>query len=664
MAKKKVTANLKDEAEPRIAGRTRARLKRYRCPLKSFSIEDFKAFGSEQPIQLKPITLVFGANSAGKSSILHSLILGHHALHTGDLNAHRTEIGGESVDLGGFHQYVYRRDTGNEVVLRYDFQPPEAFTFRSDLLKSFEQFQIQIRIGFDSKDKIPRISGYSVKIEGDELFRMLAPPGGDMRVSLWETSHAVSEKLFEACLSFTAKRSGDERDRKVFDEGIYEVLDTIRIESDALPPYRFRDGAPSETGRDDIIRKMLLDKSGDSGTALRSALSLFLPRSLEDLLRDLHDLFAESVGHLEYLGPLRKLPRRHLDDEEVTGEERASGAFAWLKVMQDEEVRNKVNAWLGDPKRLQTPYKLEVRSLVHEDVLRNVGAASIENLFLNFTLQLVKEQRWTDLEALSQLEPDDYAAYLEENPHFLEFLAENWQEAHSFYLRGEHGDEEADAYTFEVAKGDVVSMANDSPGLYDEEIRADYMENSDELQNFVSQQVDPSREIDRLADTIIAQDADRRTELSIIELRNNTALTHRDIGVGVSQILPVLVHAYASERKIIAIEQPEIHIHPKLQAELGDVFIESALGPNQNTFLLETHSEHLILRILRRIRETTEGDLEEGDIPIRPEDVCVLYVKPGNEGSEVVELEIDGEGEFVTDWPDGFFDERAKEIFG
>ena len=60
--------------------------------------------------------------------------------------------------------------------------------------------------------------------------------------------------------------------------------------------------------------------------------------------------------------------------------------------------------------------------------------------------------------------------------------------------------------------------------------------------------------------------------------------------LGVSQILPVLVHAYASQRKLIAIEQPEIHIHPKLQAELGDVFIESALGDNQNTFLLETHS--------------------------------------------------------------------------
>ena len=118
-------------------------------------------------------------------------------------------------------------------------------------------------------------------------------------------------------------------------------------------------------------------------------------------------------------------------------------------------------------------------------------------------------------------------------------------------------------------------------------------------------------------------------ELVLLDKRTKTEVSHRDVGIGVSQVLPVLVMAYASSNRIIAIEQPEIHLHPALQAELGDVFIESALGENKNTFIIETHSEHLILRIMRRMRETAEGELKEGS-KVPPNDVCILYVdQPG-----------------------------------
>ena len=114
---------------------------------------------------------------------------------------------------------------------------------------------------------------------------------------------------------------------------------------------------------------------------------------------------------------------------------------------------------------------------------------------------------------------------------------------------------------------------------------------------------------------------------------------------------------------MIAIEQPEIHIHPGLQAELGDLFIESALGENKNTFVLETHSEHLILRILRRIRETTDGELPKGKTPIYPHDLSVIYTKPTKKGTVLFELNVTEDGEFIEKWPDGFFAERANELF-
>lgn len=102
----------------------------------------------------------------------------------------------------------------------------------------------------------------------------------------------------------------------------------------------------------------------------------------------------------------------------------------------------------------------------------------------------------------------------------------------------------------------------------------------------------------------------------------------------------VLVEAYGNENRLVAIEQPEIHLHPRLQAELGDVFIESALGERKNRFLLETHSEHLLLRIMRRMRETAEGRVEEGKYAVRPDDVMVLYVEPDGTRSIVRQMPL------------------------
>jgi predicted ATPase len=128
--------------------------------------------------------------------------------------------------------------------------------------------------------------------------------------------------------------------------------------------------------------------------------------------------------------------------------------------------------------------------------------------------------------------------------------------------------------------------------------------------------------------------------------------------------------------RIAGIEQPELHIHPKLQVVLGDLFIlavrnelesRGSVYPHRR-FIIETHSEYLLLRLLRRIREHSSGDVPEWCEPFRPEDLCVSYVEESTStdgGPTVVmrRLRVDERGEFIDRWPDGFFEERAEELF-
>jgi hypothetical protein len=165
-----------------------------------------------------------------------------------------------------------------------------------------------------------------------------------------------------------------------------------------------------------------------------------------------------------------------------------------------------------------------------------------------------------------------------------------------------------------------------------------------------------------------------RFELEMRDKKTGWKATPKDVGFGVSQLLPILVQGIISKNKIICIEQPEIHIHPRLQAELGS-FIASNIKTQfnksndyiqeepGNQFIIETHSEHLILRLLRLIRKTTNGELEEGDPPLCPEDVAVIYAEPTEQGTTLKELRISDDGDFIDRWPNGFFTEREKELF-
>lgn len=150
-----------------------------------------------------------------------------------------------------------------------------------------------------------------------------------------------------------------------------------------------------------------------------------------------------------------------------------------------------------------------------------------------------------------------------------------------------------------------------------------------------------------------------------IFLRDGKGRKHlfEDVGSGLGYLLPVLCAVFERSGwcSTCFIQQPELHIHPALQAAMGDVFIEGSEEDRQ--VLIETHSEHLLLRVLKRIRQTHLQANIAPELKINADDVCVLYFDPSSDGTTTVKrLRITEDGEFMDRWPRGFFAERDQEL--
>ena len=124
-----------------------------------------------------------------------------------------------------------------------------------------------------------------------------------------------------------------------------------------------------------------------------------------------------------------------------------------------------------------------------------------------------------------------------------------------------------------------------------------------------------------------------------------------DVGFGVSQVLPVLILCYyAPEGSILILEQPEAHLHPKVQTELADVLIDVVKNRNIQ-IILESHSEYLLSRLQRRIAEKE----------IAAADTALYFCEIKDGTSEIEQLNVDEYGN-IRNWPQDFFGDVTGEL--
>jgi predicted ATPase len=124
-----------------------------------------------------------------------------------------------------------------------------------------------------------------------------------------------------------------------------------------------------------------------------------------------------------------------------------------------------------------------------------------------------------------------------------------------------------------------------------------------------------------------------------------------DVGFGVSQIFPIVLEGLRLQKgSTLLLEQPEIHLHPNLQMQMADYFISLALSGKN--IIAETHSDHIVNRLVRRI-------VEDGD-NVMKNLIAIYFIKPSVNGAIYEEVEID-EMKGIINWPPDFFDQAANE---
>lgn len=573
--------------------------------LKSLELENFKAFGERVKIPFAPITLIFGENSSGKSSILQSLNLLKQTLEskeTGALLLPRTENG--ISDLGSFQDLLFDHDLKRNFVIKITI----------DFCSISEESQIEIK---------QILYGYY------SVFTNLEPK-----------SIGIELQFF----------------RKSLEEEV--ILDQARVFLNEI-----------------CIAKFTCNERG-------FLLSGWITNDIEIWKSRFEFCNENRAKILEFLQMLLSTQEKYIEDmaKKTTKSKKISSKGADSKKgVYFHNIKDTVD--FSESLKLDWEEIEENRLILKEEKTENLIKEAIAFYSTNFTIEdfinRVRSQYVREPIELEKFLPVSVLLESKETEVFMEEL----------YIKSLLKDNNLNIYKTKIFTPNFTKLAVIIGKMLEQTLQSvfplgpfrkpperwyifsgstpkDVGHKGDQLPNFLFRKhklVERTnlwlKKLDvgyQIKIDSIGNKLKDLFEINLIDTKRNNPVevSLTDVGFGISQLLPFIVQSLSSTDKIISIEQPEVHIHPRLQADLGDLLAETIKSPCNNQFIIETHSEHLVLRLQKLV------SLKE----LSPTDVSILYVSRGANGSKVQQLQLDEEGDFIDDWPGGFFPERLREL--
>ena len=559
-------------------------------PITKITLENFKGISERTEVELKPITILFGANSAGKSTLLQAMLYLREVLERRNADADQLQACGASIDLGGFRQFVHGHDLSREVKLGVTVEVSDdglplipvlelaqinsaSADFIENGITGIQTVGIEVSIRWDVEHECPRIHTYSVSLNGVDFVKLEAESALQCYLVNFEPWHE-------------------------------EFPDDIRSEPDPedqrIPAFQLS----SYLGRENLVDIFQLDLADpENQVAYRVPLASISVIPSWD----------------QHILPKKSFDQLHRKDQESSADIDELSEYAFAQSILSQIL-------VGGGRTVLE----ELQKVRYIGPLRKVPSRNFE------LLRSSREDRWSDgLAAWDALHKS--AAISDGNGVVVATSKWLWD-----YL--DLGYSLSCRRYYEIEQDGMIHL-----GLVQLAKRG------------LDEEVE--EKLSRLLD--LMEESPTRTALTLYDANTHTIVAPCDIGVGVSQVIPVVVGSLVQGERMVVVEQPELHLHPAVQARLGDLFINGALEDAGNRFILESHSEHLMLRLLRRIRETAEQDEDYPDYlaGVKPEHISVYYVQSREGKTEMIPLRISKEGDFLDRWPNGFFDERADELF-
>ena len=622
--------------------------------ISKWKVSNFKSIRKETELEFGPLTIFAGANSSGKSTLIQSILLVAQSLAQ-KLETKPFVLNGALAHLGQFKDLKSNGAESDQITIKCTLQPiidqnfSPGWKFRQSVRRAYpysrlrylrnkpiDEISCEVSFDADASGIEGDLSQLQPELFSTQLSCKLTDRDNveqNLTISVQRSKENKSETVGTQKPTEDTDESGDDTNYDVqIDDHLFDEVKENLTSAKAVG-CQFRHFLPD---------KIVVEFDPNEALA-REITSVLIParlvRPIPRVEKEI-DFFPKEVIDL-----LRELLAEIIDFD-------GEGLFKSKRGNSSTEKEVSFEAWIEFVRNLPFAKSKEIERVLREqqdldDLIRKAMAASSKRkrkhtedpefthlpipFLLRFSAKKIEEFFVSGLK---------YLGPLRDAPKTLYPLV-HVSDPDNVGLRGEHS-----ASILELHKNKKVDY------IPSESFRNSDFEPTSDNQRLETAVNDWLQYLE-VADIVISEIQGKYgRELKVRSSDSDQLHDLTQVGVGVSQVLPILVMCLLAEPgSTLVFEQPELHLHPKVQTLLGDFFLSMALCGKQ--CIVETHSEYLIDRL--RFRIASANNEQELNSKAK-----IYFVEQTSEGSSFQEVVINEYGA-ISNWPQGFFDQSQHE---